>query len=191
MLVIGVGAVLGLGAIVVIVAIVSKRDVQMVDFAPKPAGATSVVGLLREGRKIEAIKLYREQTGVGLAEAKAAVEAMDRGEPVAAPPGPEASVEALVAAGRTIDAIKRYREQTGASLADAKAAIDALAAGGELPKPKPRTITSEMAIDDAELRGHMSAGRMIDAIKRYRELTGLGLKEAKDAVEALRAAYKS
>lgn len=32
------------------------------------------------GRKIEAIKLYRERTGVGLAEAKAAVEAMARGE---------------------------------------------------------------------------------------------------------------
>jgi len=28
-------------------------------------------------------------------------------------------------------------------------------------------------------------GRKIDAIKRYREITGLGLKEAKDAVDAI------
>ena len=32
--------------------------------------------LLRRGRTIEAIKLYRERTGVGLAEAKAAVDRM-------------------------------------------------------------------------------------------------------------------
>lgn len=30
--------------------------------------------LVREGRKIEAIKLYRERTGVGLAEAKAVID---------------------------------------------------------------------------------------------------------------------
>ena len=33
-----------------------------------------VVALAREGKKIEAIKAYREATGVGLAEAKQAVE---------------------------------------------------------------------------------------------------------------------
>lgn len=32
--------------------------------------------LVRQGLKIEAIKLYREQTGVGLAEAKAAIDQM-------------------------------------------------------------------------------------------------------------------
>jgi len=32
--------------------------------------------LVRAGRKIEAIKVYRERTGAGLAEAKAAVDAM-------------------------------------------------------------------------------------------------------------------
>lgn len=38
---------------------------------PAPEG---VADLLREGRKIEAIKAYRRATGAGLAEAKAAVE---------------------------------------------------------------------------------------------------------------------
>jgi ribosomal protein L7/L12 len=36
-----------------------------------------VVGLLQAGRKIEAIKKYREATGAGLAEAKKAVEDLE------------------------------------------------------------------------------------------------------------------
>ena len=37
----------------------------------------------------------------------------------------------------------------------------------------------------AEVRRLKESGRLIDAIKLYRENTGLGLKEAKDAVEGL------
>ena len=45
--------------------------------APAPGldvGLTEVHDLLRRGRKIEAIKVYRERTGVGLKEARDAVE---------------------------------------------------------------------------------------------------------------------
>ena len=35
-----------------------------------------IIALLREGQKIAAIKLYREKTGLGLREAKDAVEAI-------------------------------------------------------------------------------------------------------------------
>lgn len=38
-----------------------------------------VIALMREGRKIEAIKLYRDLTGAGLKEAKDAVESLERG----------------------------------------------------------------------------------------------------------------
>ena len=38
----------------------------------------TVEGLLLQGRKIEAIKLYREMTGVGLKEAKDTIDKMDR-----------------------------------------------------------------------------------------------------------------
>ncbi len=37
----------------------------------------------------------------------------------------------------------------------------------------------------AEVRALLRAGRKIEAIKRYREVTGVGLKDAKDAVEAM------
>jgi ribosomal protein L7/L12 len=39
--------------------------------------------------------------------------------------------------------------------------------------------------EQAEIRNLMAAGRKIDAIKHYRELTGSGLKASKELVEAL------
>ena len=41
------------------------------------SGMADIVALLRRNKKIEAIKLYREKTGVGLAEAKDAVDRME------------------------------------------------------------------------------------------------------------------
>jgi ribosomal protein L7/L12 len=50
----------------------------------------------------------------------------------------------------------------------------------------PRTGPAhEAAIADPELRTLLEQKQLIAAIKRYRELTGEGLKESKDAVEAL------
>lgn len=43
-----------------------------------PDRMEAIVAALKSGNKIMAIKLFREATGVGLAEAKAAVEAMER-----------------------------------------------------------------------------------------------------------------
>jgi hypothetical protein len=81
--------------------------------------------------KIERIRAYRQQTGVGLKEAKLAIEAQDRGQPLPEPTpplavAPDTDLLKLVHAGRVIDAIKWYRKQTGASLAEAKQAIDRL-----------------------------------------------------------------
>lgn len=38
---------------------------------------------------------------------------------------------------------------------------------------------------DEELQRHLRDGQKIQAIKRYRELTGSSLKDAKDAVDAM------
>jgi hypothetical protein len=40
------------------------------------------------------------------------------------------------------------------------------------------------------LREHIFRGRKIEAIKLYRELTGLGLKESKDEIERLEATLR-
>lgn len=107
--------------------------------ARAPAIAPAEVGALRslveQGRKIEAVKRYRELTSAGLKEALDAVEAIARGEaPPAAPsherddPGLDRELTELLRGGRKIEAIKRYREATGAGLKDAKDAVERLAA---------------------------------------------------------------
>ncbi|MFG3618232.1 ribosomal protein L7/L12 [Nocardia sp. NPDC047654] len=49
----------------------------------------------------------------------------------------------------------------------------------------PRAVPSVPRGDGmAEIDGLLAQGKKIHAIKRYRELTGCGLKEAKDAVES-------
>jgi ribosomal protein L7/L12 len=59
----------------------------------------------------------------------------------------------------------------------------AVAAGGPVPYAgNPVTATSDWM---AEARRLKESGNKIEAIKLYREHTGLGLKEAKDAVEEM------
>jgi ribosomal protein L7/L12 len=43
-----------------------------------PLNNEEIVSLLRQGRKIEAVKIYRERTNLGLKEAQDAVEALER-----------------------------------------------------------------------------------------------------------------
>ena len=94
-----------------------------------------------------------------------------------------ADIKGHIAAGRKIEAIKLYRDATGAGLAEAKEAIELIEAG----KP-PKDSTGAAIGDDRALLAVsdlVAKGNKIEAIRRYREATGLGLKEAKDAVDAL------
>lgn len=100
-----------------------------------PAGhkslADTLTALIQSGQKIKAIKQYRERTGSGLKEAKDAVEALERGEPLPTPHAVLTTVNqdvvSLVREGKKIAAIKLYREKTGVDLAEAKAAVETLA----------------------------------------------------------------
>jgi ribosomal protein L7/L12 len=49
-------------------------NLEYLDSASDPMLSPQIQAALRSGNKIEAIKLYREMTGVGLAEAKAAID---------------------------------------------------------------------------------------------------------------------
>jgi hypothetical protein len=51
--------------------------------------------------------------------------------------------------------------------------------------PRPMVRVGDERIDNEEIRALIRADRKIEAIKLVRERTGLGLAEAKDAVEAL------
>jgi ribosomal protein L7/L12 len=95
-----------------------------------------VVALLERRQKIHAIKLVREQTGIGLKEAKDAVEAIDRTGRLHLPHRPKpmplagdevlAHARRLKAAGRAIEAIKLIRQHSGLGLKDAKDMYDRL-----------------------------------------------------------------
>ena len=96
-----------------------------------------------------------------------------------------AEVRALIAGGNLIGAIKRYREQTGVGLTEAKEAVEAIAAGRVAPSPLPGHPATDPA-GDPEIRRLVREGELIGAIKRYRQLSGAGLKDAKDAIERMR-----
>jgi len=122
--------------------IATQRDGDNPYTAPQTVSAAeeSIHELLAAGRKIEAIKLYREHTGAGLAEAKAAVEAIQRGEATpssiehSAPSGDlERQLEQLLRRQQKIAAIKLYRERTGLGLKEAKDAVEAFAAKHNIP----------------------------------------------------------
>ena len=85
---------------------------------------------------IYAIKLYREVTDVGLAEAKSAVEAMARGETVNIPvsqtqfddPSLETRIKEMLTKRNKIEAIKHYRLAHNVGLKEAKDVIDGMEA---------------------------------------------------------------
>jgi len=90
-----------------------------------------IAELIRQGRKLEAARLIREQTGVGLGEAKDAVERLAAGvdplpDPVIASNEVPADVEALARAGQKLEAIRLLREHTGLGLQEAKARVEAV-----------------------------------------------------------------
>lgn len=90
-------------------------------------------------------------------------------------------------------AIKLYREATGSSLAEAKEAVEALAAAFLTPEEAPSAPVYTGLTPEKRLAvlAAMRARKKIEAIKIYREATGHGLAESKNAVEAMEAEAKS
>ena len=92
--------------------------------------------LYAENKKIEAIKLIREQTGLGLKEAKELGDALASGQPV--PPGhagPDLAsrVRALKASGRAEQAVFLVRGETGMGQSEAERFVDAVEVEGGEP----------------------------------------------------------
>lgn len=101
-----------------------------------------------------------------------------------------AELTSLIDNGQKIEAIQKYRERTGVGLAEAKSAIeqiaDRMSGSGQ---PLDNRSAEPTGTADGEVLDLMRSGQKIAAIKRYRETHGGGLKEAKEAVEALAAAH--
>jgi ribosomal protein L7/L12 len=158
-----------------------------------------ISAFMAAGNKIEAIKRVRQLTGLGLKEAKDYVERMPLGalsDPQASALSPTrngnlaapdlAEVSALLASDNKIAAIKRLRELTGLGLKEAKDYVEAIPSAALLPAlPRVGSTPPAGAVDLAEVHTLAHQGQKIEAIKRYRQLTGVGLKEAKDYVDRL------
>ena len=85
--------------------------------------------------------------------------------------------------GRRIAALERKVTELYDRLGQAEPAFG----GGGFDSGTPASVS---AADDPRLAELLQAGKEIQAIKLYRELTGVGLAEAKDAVEGMKAMYR-
>ena len=97
---------------------------------PVPA---EILAVWNCGSKVLAIKLLRDQSGLGLAEAKQLLESADaagsplavnRAIPASAELRTELSIHAAMASGNKLEAVKLLKEATGLGLAEAKERID-------------------------------------------------------------------
>ncbi|HEY1785770.1 MAG TPA: ribosomal protein L7/L12 [Pirellulales bacterium] len=100
-------------------------------------------------------------------------------------PAWEDEIRRLLANDRKIDAIKLYRQKTGLGLKEAKDWIEQLQQTESDTAADPATAGDL----DQQLLKLLQADQKIAAIKLYRERKSVGLKQAKDAVEALAAQH--
>ena len=108
-----------------------------------PTQREAILVAVKAGKRIEAIKLCREATGMGLAEAKDWVEKLETSPESPLPSAAElagalAPVAELLFKGEKISAIKLYREQVkpGAGLKESKEAVEQLEAGLRAQHPE-------------------------------------------------------
>lgn len=99
-------------------------------------------------------------------------------------PDMPAAVKAALDRGQKIEAIKLLREATGLGLKEAKDAVEHMEAGGSMPSVEQPVIGTDAG---DEIARALAQGHKLEAIRLYREKKGVGLKEAKDAIEAMQA----
>ena len=102
------------------------------------------------------------------------------------------AVLASLAQGRTIDAIKQLREAHGLSLKEAKDVVDghaparpAAASPSATARATGFSASTAMGSVPDTVQHALAQGNKIEAIRLLREHAGIGLKEAKDRVDAL------
>ncbi|MEW5742070.1 MAG: hypothetical protein AB1938_24355 [Myxococcota bacterium] len=93
-------------------------------------------------------------------------------------------VRSLARAGRKVEAIRLYRQLTGQGLAEAKAAVEQLSGRAPAAPRKQGIILRE--VRDADIELQIRTGHLMNAIALYREKNGVGLQEARTAVERWR-----
>ena len=170
--------------------------------------SNEVLAAWHDNRKVEAIKLLREQTGLGLKESKDLLESLDS---TGTMPRPTTADEQDLAKQQ----LREQLEKMGVK--DVDALLDSMndGSGGSSFTSVTRTSktingkttstlsvtgnpesaaqllmsTTDMELEEAraQIDAAMKSGQKLEAVKRLREITGLGLSEAKDHIDAAMA----
>jgi len=133
----------------------------------QPHQAQKIHELIDASQILMAIQVYREATGVGLAEAKQAVEEMMQMEAARAPSGRrdfdnpvlESKIRSMLAKGKKIEAVKIYREEYGIGLKEAKDAVDRIEA--TMPRDSGSNMPYESAIGNDPFAGDDGNGKRV------------------------------
>lgn len=90
-----------------------------------------------------------------------------------------------------LQAVKFYKDETGLGLKESKDYVDALEAKKpvSIVESAKGTFKSTKELDK-ELMEYISKGALLAAVKIYKDATGMGLKESKDYVDALKDKIK-
>ncbi|MFC4564233.1 hypothetical protein ACFO4E_20420 [Nocardiopsis mangrovi] len=170
---------------------------------PRPVTEETLVRarvLIGQRKQIQAIKGIREETGMGLKEAKELADALREGRPlpagVASPTGSAGTGGAgrggtlerarlLIRRGKQIQAIKGIREETGMGLKEAKELADALRDGRPLPASAGRFAAPAHSDLAARVRDLRAQGREDDAIRVVVTETGMSTAEAAGFLDSL------
>jgi ribosomal protein L7/L12 len=99
-------------------------------------------------------------------------------------PGTLDEIRRVIAGQAKMFAIKLYRDKTGAGHAEAKEAVERIGAGRLMAQPPAAPAVGAGARAAGEA---LRAGNEVEAVRLYRAATGVGLKEAKDAIDAIMA----
>ena len=92
-----------------------------------------------------------------------------------------------------IEAIKEVRERSGMGLSDSKSFVESLDEQDSTVSSVPGNHGSGRISEGADLgrvKELLKNGRKIEALKAYRELSGLGLKEAKEELDRIERAIR-
>ncbi len=107
----------------------------------------------------------------------------------------EERLQLLIGRGQKIAALKELRTATGMGLKEAKDIVDSMASGGSLRNMISSSTTATPAISQittdisteamGKVQDLLRSGKKIEALKAYREASGLSLKEAKDNIDKM------
>jgi ribosomal protein L7/L12 len=130
-----------------------------------PEQVQKIHRLLYDKQLIQAVKVYHDATGVSLAEAREAVEAMARNEFSKPPSGVrnyddpvlESKINSLLSKGKKIEAVKIYRAEYGTSLKEATDAVERIQS--TMPREQAAAIPYEPAIGSDPFADEDEAGR--------------------------------